>query len=174
MASSEMVNLATSLDATAGQFGARVIVNDRADVARLAAAAGVHVGQTDLPPADVRRLFPDALVGRSTHTPEQIEAALLEPIDYLAIGPIFSTATKSTGDAPLGLAGVREAASRARTRGLPLVAIGGITLERAADVIDAGADSVAVISDLVATGDPERRTRAYVEQLRARPDRFTV
>ncbi len=145
---------------------ARVVVNDRADIARLAGADGVHIGQEDLAPAAVRGIVGDsAVVGLSTHTVEQVELAAWEPVTYLAIGPVFGTATKATGYAPIGLAVVREAARRAAARGLPLVAIGGITLENAASVLDAGATSVAVISDLLAGGDPEARVRAFVERL---------
>jgi thiamine-phosphate pyrophosphorylase len=145
---------------------ARVIINDRADIARLAGAAGVHVGQDDLPPAAVRALLGDAAeLGLSTHSSEQVERAVLEPVSYVAIGPVFGTATKATGYAPLGLDVVRAAAARAGAKGLPVVAIGGITLENALSVLQAGAASVAVIGDLLATGDPEARTRAFVERL---------
>jgi thiamine-phosphate pyrophosphorylase len=146
--------------------GARVVVNDRADIARLAGADGVHLGQEDLRPAAARAIVGDAaLIGLSTHTPDQIEAALAQPVSYLAIGPVFATATKATGYQAVGLDRVREAAGRARTRQLPVVAIGGITLESAPGVIQAGAASVAVISDLLSGGDPERRVRAYLERL---------
>jgi thiamine-phosphate pyrophosphorylase len=91
-------------------------------------------------------------------------------VDYLAIGPVFGTATKATGYAAIGLDLVGRAAARARERGLPLVAIGGITLETAPDVIRAGASSVAVISDLVATRDPEARVRAYLDRLSQESD----
>ena len=145
---------------------ARVIINDRSDIARLADADGVHVGQEDLSPAAVRRLLGDgAIVGLSTHTAEQVDHAVLEPVSYVAIGPVFATATKATGYDKVGLEMVREAARRAKARGLPLVAIGGITLETAASVLEAGAASVAVIGDLVAGGDPEARARAYLERL---------
>ncbi len=135
-------------------------MNDRADLARLAGAGGVHVGQTDLSPAAVRAVVgPEVVVGRSTHTPGQYEAAFGEPVDYVALGPVFATATKATGCDAVGLEGVRDAAARTRARGLPLVAIGGITLDRARSVRDGGAQSIAVISDLLATGDPAGRVR---------------
>jgi len=140
-----------------------VIVNDRADIARLANADGVHVGQDDLAPGAVRSIVgPARLVGVSTHTAGQLEAALREPVDYVAIGPVFSTATKDTGYAAIGLDRVRAAAWAARAAGLPLVAIGGMTLERAGTVIDSGAASVAVIGDLLSTGNPEARVREYL------------
>src|SRR6185295_1457198 len=110
-------------------------------------ADGVHVGQEDLPPPAARALVgPDALVGLSTHTEAQIDAALDQPISYLAVGPIFGTSTKATGYDAVGLERVRYAAGTARV----VVAIGGITLETIADVIEAGATSAAVITDLLA------------------------
>src|SRR5581483_5197520 len=131
-----------------GQRGGMVIVNDRADIAKLADADGVHLGQRDLSPAEARVVLgPGAIVGRSTHTAAEIAAAAGEPIDYLAIGPVFGTRTKETGYDPVGLPLVREAARV----GLPVVAIGGITVENAGSVIEAGAAAVAVISDLLST-----------------------
>jgi thiamine-phosphate pyrophosphorylase len=146
--------------------GGVVIVNDRADIAKLAGAGGVHVGQEDLSPAAVRAIMgPEAVVGLSTHNPAQIEATRGEPLNYLAIGPVFETATKRTGYDAIGLEGVRAAAALAGQRGLPLVAIGGITLERAESVRRAGAQAVTVISDLLATGNPAERVRAYLDRL---------
>jgi thiamine-phosphate pyrophosphorylase len=146
--------------------GAQIIVNDRADVARLAGAAGVHVGQDDLAPEGVRRLIgPGRIIGVSTHSTTQLDLAVQLPIDYIAVGPIFGTASKETGYDAVGLTLVEEAAARARPRGLPVVAIGGITLERAPGVIRAGADSVAIISDLLCTGDPRARVRQYLDKL---------
>ena len=166
MAGGPLLDLAAAIVELAHAEGARVIVNDRADIARLAGADGVHVGQDDLSPSAVRTITgADAIVGLSTHTVDQVDRAIREPISYVAIGPVFGTATKTTGYERVGLEMVREAAARAGARGLPLVAIGGITLERAVSVIEAGATSVAVISDLLATGDPERRVREYVRTL---------
>jgi thiamine-phosphate pyrophosphorylase len=145
---------------------ALVTVNDRADIARLAGAGGVHVGQDDLPPRAVRRIVGDAAwVGLSTHTAQQLEAAVLEPVSYVAIGPVYATATKETRYLAIGLARVRAAAAVAHAHGLPLAAIGGITLDRAPEVIGAGADAVAVIGDLLAGGNPERRVREYLSAL---------
>jgi thiamine-phosphate pyrophosphorylase len=145
---------------------ALLVVNDRFDIAMLAGVPALHVGQDDLPVAVVRKaLGPAAVIGLSTHTPEQIAGALEQPISYLAIGPVFGTATKATGYDAIGLARVRAAAASARTRDLPVVAIGGITLDRAKSVIEAGATSVAVISDLLATGNPEQRVRDYLHVL---------
>ena len=138
--------------------GALIIANDRADIARLAGADGVHVeagGPTA--PSAVRALVGRvSCIGLSTHTPAQIAAAAAEPIDYVAIGPVFHTKTKTTGLQAVGLEGVSAASGHARAANvpnLPLVAIGGITLDRAVDVIRAGAQSVAVISDLLSTGE---------------------
>jgi thiamine-phosphate pyrophosphorylase len=138
---------------------ADVIVNDRADIALMAGAAGVHVGQQDLPVPVVRTLLgEDAIVGVSTHTPEQVDAALSGSADYLAVGPVFSTATKETGYTPRGLELIRQAAGR----GKPVVAIGGVTLANARAVLAAGAASVALISDLLSDADPEERVRQMV------------
>jgi thiamine-phosphate pyrophosphorylase len=161
-----LLDVASTIVALAHQANARVIINDRGDIARLSGADGVHVGQEDLPPASVRRLVgAEAMVGLSTHTPEQMELAVREPVTYVAMGPVFSTDTKATGYEALGLDPVRRAAGHTRERGLPLVAIGGITLENATEVIRAGATTVAVINDLVAGGDPASRIRAYLARL---------
>jgi len=159
--SADFLSLAAAVVLEARRFGAAVIVNDRADLARMANAAGVHVGQDDLPAAEVRAVAPAALIGLSTHSPEQVADGLSSAADYLAVGPIFGTNTKATGYDARGLDLVRAAAGR----GKPVVGIGGITLERAASVIQAGAAAVAVISDVLAGGDPEARTRDYLRAL---------
>lgn len=157
---------ASALVRLAHHHQTRLVINDRADIARLSGADGVHVGQDDLPPVAVRALVgKEPLVGLSTHTLDQVDAAVREPVNYVAIGPVFGTVTKQTGYETVGLGMVREAARRAAAHGLPLVAIGGITLEKAAAVLDAGAASVAVIGDLLVTPDPEARVRAFVERL---------
>lgn len=165
---------AAFLDATeavlqrAEPFRATVIVNDRADIARIAGAHGVHVGQDDLPPWAVRAVAGRAaIVGLSTHTTEQIAVALREPVSYLAIGPVFGTGTKETGYTAVGLTRVREAADRAHAASMPVVAIGGIAVDTAAEVLAAGADAVAVISGLLTSGDPGTTTRAYLQRLGA-------
>jgi thiamine-phosphate pyrophosphorylase len=161
----QFLELASGIVAEARRAGAQVIVNDRPDIAVLSDADGVHVGQEDLSPADVRVLAgPDRTVGLSTHTTEQIERAIQEPITYLAIGPVFSTATKATGYDAVGYAAVQHAVGRAATASLPVVAIGGITLDTAPRVIEAGAASVAIITDLL-RGDPEARVREYLSAL---------
>ena len=145
--------------------GGTLIINDRADVAAVCGAHGLHVGQDDLCPADCRAVIgPTTILGLSTHTKEQWDAAGLEPISYLAIGPAFPTGTKQTGYDAAGLGVIRAASTSAAARGLPAVAIGGITIDNAVSVIDAGAAAVAVISDLV-KGDPEARCRAFLRIL---------
>jgi thiamine-phosphate pyrophosphorylase len=128
-------------------FPGTVILNDRPDLALLAHADGVHVGQEDLSPTDTRTVVgPNRLIGVSTHNDDQVRAAHLTPADYIAIGPVFATASKLNPDPVIGLEGVRRA--RALTT-KPLVAIGGITRDNARSVIEAGADSVAIISGLL-------------------------
>jgi thiamine-phosphate pyrophosphorylase len=148
------------------RVGARIIVNDRADLALVAGADGVHVGQTDLSPAAVRRMSGQAfVVGVSTHTDEQVDAACLEPVSYVAIGPVFATASKvGATDPAVGLDGVRSAAGRVARQRIPIVAIGGVTLDGAPRILAAGAASVAVISDLL-IGDPAARIRQYQKAL---------
>jgi thiamine-phosphate pyrophosphorylase len=146
--------------------GALVIVNDRFDIALAADIRAVHVGQDDLPPALVRRWLGDeGIVGLSTHTTSQVDAALFEPISYLAVGPVFATTTKNTGYDAVGLELVEYAASRTD---LPIVAIGGITIESARAVLDAGATSVAVIGDLLRTNNPAQRVREFVHAIQDR------
>ena len=141
--------------------GARLVINDRADVARMSGADGVHVGQDDLPVEDVRRIVgPDAIVGLSTHDEAQIDAAARTSASYIAVGPIYGTATKDTGYTARGLDLVRRAALVGR----PVVAIGGMTLERAPEVLAAGAASVAVISGLL-TDDPAQAVRSFRQRL---------
>lgn len=126
---------------------ARLLINDRADLAVATGYVGVHVGQDDLSPEGARRVIgPKLWLGVSTHNPEQLQAADATSADYLAIGPVFSTTSKDKPDPLVGLDGVRRARSLTRK---PLVAIGGITRANARSVIDAGADSVAVIADLL-------------------------
>ena len=129
--------------------GVRLIMNDRADLCRAAGCDGVHVGQEDLSPEGARAVVGDRLwVGVSTHSVEQVRAVESGPLDYVAIGPVFATSSKQDPDPVVGLEGV-QAARRATAR--PLVAIGGITRANCRAVIEAGADSVAVISELAAS-----------------------
>ena len=145
--------------------GVQVIINDRVDIALAVKADGVHLGQDDLPPEAARRVLgPEATIGYSTHNLEQVRRALALPIDYLAIGPIFSTTSKSDTEPVVGLEGLR--AVRKMISKLPIVAIGGITHQNANAVIEAGATSVAVISTLLS--DPKlisERTRSLIDSL---------
>lgn len=143
----------------------RLIMNDLADLAVLAGFDGVHVGQGDLPPEDARRLVGDGRwVGISTHTDEQVKMAELSSADYVAVGPVFATGTKLDAEPVVGLDGVRRARELTRK---PIVAIGGITRENARSVIDAGADSVAVISALLVDGESvEKVARDFLDVLR--------
>ena len=144
------------------QMQCALIMNDRADLCLAADFDGVHVGQDDLSPEAVRAIIgPERWLGVSTHNPEQLREADLTSADYLAIGPVFATSSKENPDPVVGLEGVRRA--RALTR-KPLVAIGGITRANAASVIEAGADSVAVISDLIR--EPRKSAEEFFRILR--------
>jgi thiamine-phosphate pyrophosphorylase len=130
-------------------------LNDRVDIALAARADGVHLGHNDLPPAEARRILgPKAIIGFSTHSVRDAESALALPIDYLALGPIFATSTKDDPDPVVGTARLSEAAGLVNR--LPLVAIGGIAQDNARSVLDAGADSLAIIAAL--KSDPDAIT----------------
>ncbi len=145
------------------------VMNDRADLALLAGWRAVHVGHEDMPPEAVRQVFGadgegSVIVGVSTHSDEQVLAADAGAADYLAVGPVFATGTKADAEPVIGLAGVRRLRQLTRK---PVVAIGGITLRNAPEVIAAGADSVAVIGGLFAAGlDVERTVRDFLSCLR--------
>jgi thiamine-phosphate pyrophosphorylase len=165
--SAAFLSLADAIVRQARGCGARVIINDRADIAMLSGADGVHVGQEDLTVADVRRVMKgEAIVGVSTHDRPQVDEALRTTATYVAVGPIFGTSTKDTGYTARGLDLVRYAAGR----GKPVVAIGGITLENARRVVEAGASGLAVITDLL-DGDPSARARAFLAGLAAEGSR---
>jgi thiamine-phosphate pyrophosphorylase len=139
----------------------KLIMNDRADLVLVAEFDGVHVGQGDLSPEGVRGVIGDALwLGVSTHNPEQVRKADQTSADYIAVGPVFATASKTNPDPVIGLEGVRRARELTRR---PLVAIGGITRANCRSVIDAGADSVAVISDLIR--EPGKSAEAFLRIL---------
>jgi thiamine-phosphate pyrophosphorylase len=162
--SSAFLALADACLRLVAPYGAAVVINDRVDVAQLSQATGVHVGQDDLPPSAARLLLgPEAIVGLSTHSLRQVQLAANEAVSYIAVGPIFGTRTKDTGYDAVGLELVSAAAACAQGR--PVVAIGGVTLERAPSVIAAGASAVAVIGDLLATGNPSVRVREYLRAL---------
>ena len=152
--------LSADLASRLAPYSVRVIVNDRPDIAAITGAQGVHVGQDDLPVADARKICPPPQwVGVSTHNLEQLRAADLTSADYIAVGPVFPTATKENPDPVVGLEFLRAARKITRK---PLVAIGGITVQSASDVFRSGADSVAVISGLANAPDPVQRAREYL------------
>lgn len=135
----------------------RFIMNDRADLCLAADFDGVHVGQDDLSPESVRKIIgPNRWLGVSTHNPEQVREAERTSADYIAVGPVFTTSSKSKPDPVIGIEGVRRARELTRK---PLVAIGGITRSNARSVIESGADSIAVISDLLR--DPRKSAEEF-------------
>jgi thiamine-phosphate pyrophosphorylase len=159
--SRQFFEISRQLSSVLGPRGVRLVVNDRPDIALLAGAGGVHVGQDDLSVEDARAICgPDRWVGVSTHTLEQLAAADRTSADYIAVGPIFPTATKKNPDPVVGTELLRKARQMTKK---PLVAIGGITLERAAEVYRAGADSLAVIRDLIRVPNPGVRAREFLD-----------
>jgi thiamine-phosphate pyrophosphorylase len=160
-----LLRLARALAGLCRAAGVPFVVNDRVDVALLAATDGVHLGQEDLPPREARGLLgPGPLLGLSTHSLAQVEAAAGAPADYLGFGPVFATRTKARADPVVGLDGLRAAAAASRR---PLVAIGGIGLDDLPAVRDAGAHAAALIAALLTGGDPARRIREAVERFAA-------
>lgn len=167
--SGERLALAEAVVRRVHAAGARIIVNDRPDIARLSGADGVHLGQEDLTVEEARLVLgAQAIVGISTHDEAQIEAAARTSASYVAVGPVYGTSTKDTGYSARGLALVRRAAVALQGGGgqaaRPVVAIGGITLERAPEVLAAGAASVAVIADLL-RDDPAAMVRSFRRRL---------
>jgi thiamine-phosphate pyrophosphorylase len=158
----EMLSVSKQLAAALQPQGITFIVNDRPDVAAMAHASGVHVGQDDLGVEATRTLVGEKIIGVSTHNLEQFQKAIESSADYIAVGPIFSTSSKANPDPVVGTNLLRQV--RALTD-KPIVAIGGIKLENAAEVIAAGADSVAVISDILGAPDRAKRVRQYLDLL---------
>jgi len=164
-AARELLAESRSIAEMARRAECKFIVNDRPDVAYLAGADGVHVGQDDLDPEQARKVMGlDRCVGVSTHNLEQFQNAAASSADYIAVGPIFQTSSKANSDPVVGTELLR--CVRALTE-KPIVAIGGITLERAAEVLEAGADSVAVISGIMKAKDPAGMAREYIRRLDA-------
>lgn len=163
--SRELLHASQALCMTVRQHGGTFLVNDRADISRLAGATGVHLGQDDLSVAAARDIVgADCLIGLSTHNLRQFAAAVESSADYIAVGPIFPTSGKQNPDPVVGVDLIRMA-RKLTTK--PIVAIGGITLERARGVIDAGADSVAVISDVLKARNSADRVRQYLQLIPA-------
>ena len=155
--SRDFLELARALVSRIQPLGIPLIINDRVDIALASGAAGVHVGQSDMPPQDARRLMgPDAIVGLSVETKEELAAAANYDIDYVGVSPVFSTPTKTDTANPWGLEGLRWAREHSS---LTLVAIGGIHRNNAEAVIEAGAHSLAVVSELCSAPDPELAAR---------------
>ncbi len=160
----EFHNAALEAMKVARRVGVQIIINDRVDIAMAVDADGVHLGQGDVPPDHARRLLGEnRIVGFSTHSVKQALEADRAPVDYIAIGPVFRTSTKENPEAIVGLEAIAAIKSQSSK---PLVAIGGITLALALSVIEAGADSVAVISDLFSTNDISERTREFIDRMR--------
>lgn len=144
----------------AKKHNVKLIINDRADIAYLIEADGLHLGQQDVAPEYARKLLGDkVIIGYSTHNLEQALEAVKMPVDYISVGPIFQTRTKENPDPIVGLEGLERI--RKLVRGIPIVAIGGITLQNAKQVLEAGADSVAVISDILSSENISERMQAF-------------
>jgi len=144
-------------------MGVILIINDRPDIARMVEADGVHLGQEDLDPEDARALLPGAIIGVSTHNRAQFETALKKPVDYIAVGPVFETASKTNPDPVVGLEFVAWA--RALTS-KPIVAIGGITRANAVAIARAGADGLAVICEVMKAARPDEAAAAFTAAIR--------
>ena len=159
----EFLHIGSELASVLRPKGIPLIINDRADIAFLCRADGVHLGQVDIPLAVARKILgKKALVGVSVCTPAEAAAAEAEGADYLGAGPIFPTLSKLDLPPLLGLAGLREIRARVR---VPILAIGGVTASNAADVMDAGADGVAVISAIASAADPRRAASELIESI---------
>ena len=165
LATGEFLAQALALKRLLAPLGVPLVINDRIDVALACGADGVHLGQSDLPPGEARRLLPrHVFIGWSVETPEDVRRVASLPVDYLGVSPVFDTPTKTDTSPAWGLAGLRQV--RAMTA-LPLVAIGGIHAGNAADVLRAGADGLAVVSALCAADDPRAAALALQERMRA-------
>ncbi len=159
----DCVALAAAVRRICRRYRCTLIINDRADIALAVGAGGVHLGQEDLPLAAARKIVGrEKIIGVSTHTLRQALTAEQEGADYIGFGPLFSTTTKATGYAVRGLQQLHELRQQIR---IPIVAIGGITAERAPAALRAGADAVALISDVVLAPDIRHRVRTLLRQL---------
>lgn len=162
----EFLSVAHAVRAICRRYGCTLIVNDRADIALAVGADGVHLGQEDVPLAAARKVLgPDKVIGISTHDPAQARAAAGDGADYIGFGPLFGTGTKATGYTARGLDQLREIRALVS---LPIVAIGGITAERASAALAAGADAVAMISDIVLAPDVSAKVAGVLRGLTGR------
>jgi thiamine-phosphate pyrophosphorylase len=160
ISSHRLLEVTLALQEFARPRGVKIVVNDRPDVAAIAGTCAVHVGQTDLPIEETRKVVgPHALVGVSTHSLPQVEQADASSADYIAFGPVFATSTKADPDPVAGLEGLRAARNATRK---PLVAIGGITLARADEVYGTGADCIAVARDVLCASNPGKQAQAFL------------
>lgn len=161
---SEILKAAKLIKEAALQSGAIFILNDRIDLALLSKADGVHLGQDDIPIKDARRLLGEgSIIGISTHNPEEAVLAESNGADYISFGPIFKTTTKKDAQSPKGLEALSQIRACSRS---PIVAIGGIKEDKAAGVMEAGADSVAIISDILLAGDISKKTASVIGLLK--------
>ncbi|HEU5433951.1 MAG TPA: thiamine phosphate synthase [Thermomicrobiales bacterium] len=167
---SDFLALAKAIRTEAHAAGALFVINDRVDVAVAAGADGVHVGLSDLPLAEARRIVgPDLFIGYSPYTLEQVADSAAAGADYVGLGPVYATPSKADADPPIGIDGL---AARVRATSLPTVGIGGITVENARDVIRAGADGIAVISAILRAPDPRvAASELAIAVARAQPRR---
>lgn len=167
LATRDFVALAQALKALLAPFEVPLVINDRIDVALACGAEGVHLGQSDMPVALARQLLPpEVFIGLSVENPDDVARAAGQPVDYLGISPVHATPTKSDTAAPWGLAGVRQVRALSR---LPLVAIGGIHQGNAAELLQAGADGLAVVSAICSAPDPRAAAASFQEIFRAHP-----
>ncbi|MEL0616556.1 thiamine phosphate synthase [Cobetia marina] len=158
----EMIAQAIRLKALLDEYEVPLIINDRIEVALASGADGLHIGQSDGDPVEARRrLGEDALIGLSVQTLEQLKAVDVERIDYLGLGPVYATATKPDHAAPLGIEGLTQLV---RSSPLPTVAIGGISLTNAGDVMSSGTDGLAVVSALCSAEDPAAAAQQFLAQ----------
>lgn len=172
LSGADILNAAAAVRTLTLKSGAAFIINDRIDIAILTGADGVHLGQDDIPLEDCRRLLGgSAIVGISTHNPDEAQKAASGGADYISFGPIFPTKTKKDALPPRGLAGLKEISEKIT---LPVVAIGGITEENVEEVLQAGAASAAIISDILEASDISAKTASIISKIdlcRSKPTR---
>lgn len=164
----QMIEQAKELTKLCNEYDAVLLINDRVDIALAAKAHGVHLGQSDVSLSEARQLMPNGIIGVSCNNIIDLELAIEGRADYIGVSPIFHTNTKKDIDAPMGLDGIRSFRNNTY---LPLIAIGGIKLENAREVIDAGADSICAISATVDTEDVEGATKDFVTLIRNTKDK---
>lgn len=168
LGSGETLEASMILKRLAQKYGAAFIVNDRVDIALMSGADGAHLGQDDIPLPEARKLLgPDSVIGVSTHCPEEAARAQRDGADYISFGPIFPTVTKKDALSPRGVEYLREIR---KTVSIPIVAIGGVTEDNAAEVLTAGADSVAVISDILLSKDIPGKVSSIISKIKKAQD----